>query len=202
MAVEMILPIGNRKTYRLNQIANSQKNILSFIRYPLAPKIGFVLLELIIVVFIIGTLSLLTLPNFRRFSREVFLETASRNLSQCLRFAHFRSVSEGINYRLSFDLEKGSYWLEKVSDNNEELEKLSTSLIREKKLTQNIEFLKIITPRGETTFLGKAYLDFFPDGSGENGLIYLENKEKKINTIELKASTSRVVIYDYEYKKD
>ena len=172
----MISPIGNKKT-------------------------GFVLLELIVVVFIIGTFSLLALPGFRKFSREISLERASRNLRQTIHFAHFRSISEGKNYRIFFDLGKGSFRLEKNSGNGRDFEKITTSLIKERKLVRNVEFLKIITPRGEKRFMDKTYLDFKPDGSSEDCLIYLENKEKKINTIAVKAPTSRVIIYNYEYKE-
>ncbi len=161
---------------------------------------GFVLTELIIVVIIIGTLSLFALPNFRKFSRGVGLERAGRNLSQTIRFAHFHSVSEGKKYRIYFDLEKSGFWVEKSIDDTGKFTKFTTSLIKERTLGRDIEFLKIITPRGES-FMGQAHLDFSPDGGSENCRIYLQNGEKKRNTIVISAPTSRVAIYDYEYNK-
>ena len=173
---------------------------LRVMRYKLKIKEGFILLELIIVIFILGILSVLVLPGFRSFYREISIDKASRRLSQNLRFAHFRSVSEERKYRVFFDLENKKYWMEKASDEEGSFEKIASSLFKERKLPKDIEFFKITTPRGEKQFLGKAYLDFSPDGSSENCLILLENKEKNMKTILVKAPTSRVIIYDYEYE--
>ncbi len=185
MAAKMILPIGN----------NPRKSLKSC-RFKASEK-GFVLLELIIVVLIVGIFSLLTLPGFRKFSREISLERTCRNLSQTIRFTHFRSVSEEKNYRICFDLKEKSFWLEKKSNGEEDFEKFSSSLIKKRKLNQDIQFARIITPRGEEISPGEAHLNFFPDGSSENCLIYLKNKNDKLNTILVKAPTSRVITYDY-----
>ena len=76
-------------------------------------KNAFSLLELILVMALIGTIAAMVAPNLRGFVSAREAERAAEILVTMTRLARTRVASEGIVFRLRFDLAENSYWLEK-----------------------------------------------------------------------------------------
>ncbi len=74
---------------------------------PIRDQRGFTLAELAIVVFIIALLSLLTIPNLADMGGSD-LKSAGRRLAGTVRYLYNEAALEGLNYRLTFDLDKNA----------------------------------------------------------------------------------------------
>jgi prepilin-type N-terminal cleavage/methylation domain-containing protein len=72
---------------------------------------GFTLLELILVMVILSTVLAMAAPSLRGFfgSRKTHDEAAQ--LLALTQYARSAAISEGVTYRLNFDMNKHTYWL-------------------------------------------------------------------------------------------
>lgn len=71
---------------------------------------GYSLIEIVIVIALLGLLSTVAFPNFKKTMARYKLEVAAYELAQNIRLTQQKSISEGITYKIVFDLnQKNSY---------------------------------------------------------------------------------------------
>lgn len=71
---------------------------------------GYTLIEVIMVIALLGLLSTIALPDFKKTMTKYKLEVAAYELAQNIRLTQQKSISEGITYKIVFDLnQKNSY---------------------------------------------------------------------------------------------
>ena len=87
-----------------------EKNVTGYKRQ-LDSNVGFTLLELILVMVILSTVLAMAAPSLRGFfgSRKTHDEAA--RILALTQFARSQAISEGIIYRLNFNIRQHSYWL-------------------------------------------------------------------------------------------
>lgn len=132
---------------------------------------GFTLLELILVMVIISTLLAIASPSLRGFFSSRRTLDAASNIVSLMRLARSQAISEGRNYRFNLNTDDSSYWLTAVDKGtfkclNNEMGKIfllpdGTSVIVEK-------------VKGDS--LNEHYIDFYPEGRVEPGLIRLTDR--------------------------
>ncbi|MEW6417176.1 MAG: prepilin-type N-terminal cleavage/methylation domain-containing protein [Nitrospirota bacterium] len=75
------------------------------------PEMGFTLLELIVVMFIISIVMALIFPSFAGFG-ESKLKSESREIASILRYMNDSAVSRKETFSMKFDLDEGTvYWV-------------------------------------------------------------------------------------------
>ena len=162
---------------------------------------GFTLIELTLVVVIVGILFALVIPYFPGLFATTKLRVAARDLTGTLIYARYLAITERVNHRVNYDLDREEYWIskgEKDSLNSRGVySKLRTSLGRTRALPEGVKIKDISTPRGEFSG-GKDYTTFNPDGSAELSSLHLQNKEGNIHTVIILKTTGRVKTYNYE----
>ncbi len=78
-----------------------------------ASSLGFTMLELMIILFILGILMAISIPSFSSWFPEYRLKCAVRELYSNMQFAKMRAIRAHETYRLTFDYTGNSYTLQK-----------------------------------------------------------------------------------------
>ncbi len=72
---------------------------------------GFTLLELILVMVILSTVLAMAGPSLRGFFASRKTNDTAAQILAFTQYARSQAISEGIRYRLNFDVDERSYWL-------------------------------------------------------------------------------------------
>ncbi len=154
---------------------------------PLKNRNSFTLVELLLVVIILGVFAGLAVPSFRKTYYNQELSNAASNVAFLMRYAQGRAVAERANYRLNFDEENKSCWLEKKSSSGENVfERISSGFAR-----------GIIFPAGIKVSPELKPVGFYPDGKIDSVKIYLERKNTAAFTISTQGHIGYVEVLDF-----
>src|SRR5262245_35949655 len=82
----------------------------------LIPSLGFTLLELSLVMFIIGLLLTIVVPRLGDLS-GTRLESSARRLAALARYLNGEAAFKSQLYRLNYDLDKRAYWVSSLTAN-------------------------------------------------------------------------------------
>src|SRR6476646_52216 len=72
---------------------------------------GVTLIELLLLMVIIAIVAAIAAPTLSGFGRRRRLENATNQLMAVARWARTRAISDGLVYRLNFDMNARKYWL-------------------------------------------------------------------------------------------
>jgi type II secretion system protein H len=72
---------------------------------------GFTLIEIIVVLVIIGIIAIFTVPYFGGFANRTKLDSACRTWMAYANYARSQAVMQGVNYRMTCDLDQQTYTL-------------------------------------------------------------------------------------------
>ena len=138
---------------------------------------GFTLVELMIVLTLLAIMALGVAPVFRGSFARVRADHAARDLFAEIKAAQERAVSEGVEYRVYFNLKENTYWPARpgLSKDGEPgfvpVETPGEDPIRAP------DRLVIADVKGRKGGPGGAvYLAFYPSGVGDAGEITLHDK--------------------------
>lgn len=149
---------------------------------------GFTLIELAVVIAILGVMIALVAPRFADLG-EANLKRSARHLTGMIRFLRDEAQAKKTVFRLKFDIQAGTYWVEALALNEEdktaEYRKVSLVIAGEGSLAGNTTFRDIAVPGHPDD----PYLLFTPDGWVERALIHLRNGDDKDFTLIVKPLT-------------
>ncbi len=149
---------------------------------------SFTLVELLLVVIILGVFVGLAVPSFRKTYFNLELSNTAGNVAFLMRYAQARALAERVNYRLNFDQENKSCWLEKKSVSGEDVfERVSSGFAR-----------SIFFPAGIKVSPELKPIGFYPNGKIDSVKIYLENKNQAVFTISTKGQVGYVEVLDFK----
>lgn len=169
----MMLPIGKRK----NNLLKNKNN----------PVQGFTLVELLLVVIILSIISGIAIPSFKKTYLNLQLNNTADNIAYLLRLGQARAVTQRSQYRLVFNPEFKSCWLEKeVSINPSTFERLSSKFSR-----------NIVVPSGIIIQIENRIINIYPDGKFDPVEIYLKNRNEKTLLISTIGSLGYVEVQDF-----
>lgn len=154
-------------------------------------KQGFTLLELMLVLLILSITAMMVFPKLSSFGAGNLKRTV-RHLSGLIQYLAQESASTKQVYRLRYDLEQASYWVD-AFQKNREFAAATDPLLARRSLPEGIRFEDVVTPRGKVN-QGEAYTDIFKMGV-EKTAIHLQEGEK-IWTLAVNPLTGRVKVYD------
>lgn len=183
---------------------------------------GFSLLELLVVVAILGLIFAVAVPSMSRFF-GVSIQSSTREIATTIRNAFNGAVVTGRVYRLVYDLDKSTYWVEMgpagVLVDTEEAKKTRERFGRKKKekdaskaksegfqlaravtrkpigLPLGVVFDDVITPASSTPVAkGRAYTHFFPHGLAEQTLVHLKDTSNHRLSLVIQATSGQTEI--------
>jgi len=74
-------------------------------------KSGFTLIELIIVIGIISSVTVISTLSIGNFLSQTHLKSSAEDIASTLRWARRLAITKRANYKVVFDTERGRYWI-------------------------------------------------------------------------------------------
>ena len=157
-------------------------------------RCGFTLIELILVIGIMSSVTLICALSADNFLSKTRLESSAQDVASTLRCARRYAITRRMEHRVVFDLERGRYWIEDREGNVVE---------KGKGLSKNVIFADPCLGKwGEEDGLVEFddidddSISFYPQGAAETGSIYLQDKDSgRWYTITITGPTGCVRIY-------
>jgi prepilin-type N-terminal cleavage/methylation domain-containing protein len=181
---------------------------------------GFTFVELTVVIIIIGIMMSVTVPRFGSMFSKASLGAAARRLAGTMGYLRNAAAKEGRSYFLNIDLETHEFWVTVVSEGadpylinqggfvdpqDEELsgyEEVADPFLRRTRLEKQIAFERIVLPNGAEVVEGRFMIEFRPDGTADETLIYMRNPKGKIYTLHLEQYNGQARLYKFAYAPD
>jgi Tfp pilus assembly protein FimT len=149
-------------------------------------NLGFTFIELVLVILIVLVLTGLSSPLFSRAYAAMELDVASHRIAQKIEFAREMAIRERVAYKVCFNFEKRTSWIEKRSiSDSPEFAKIKARVQDRSPLSPN---LKISGTKTEIVLK--------PDGTSDNVQLLMQNKKGKGLVIEIVEAGGLVKIYD------
>lgn len=153
---------------------------------------GFTLVELCVILFLLGLFSLLLIPNLARFGRGE-LDASARRLRGTIKYLFNEAALTGLEHRLVFDLEQGSYRAMRLQPNGE-----LTGLQgpgKGTRLPAGVRF-QDLTLRGRGTFsTGEVTTRIHPTGWLEETILHLQDESGAQVTLRVSPLSGTADIY-------
>jgi len=150
----------------------------------LPPCLGFTLLELSLVLFIIGLLVTVLVPRLGDLSGSR-LEASARRLASLARYLNGEAAFHGQLYRLNYDLDKRAYWVSVLASqqNTPEFIVETSLLARPVQLPPSITFADVHVLSGSRVSTGQVYTHFYPQGYTDPTTIHLRDQYSRVMTV-------------------
>jgi prepilin-type N-terminal cleavage/methylation domain-containing protein len=132
---------------------------------------GFTLLELILVMVILCTVLAMVSPSLRGFFSSRQINQVGEQILLLTRYTKTCSVSSGNYYRICFDLDKNTYWLSALTEN--EYVQLENTWGRSFVIPSDIHIRFQNVPQQG----GRYYLEYNPQGYGRECKLRLEDSK-------------------------
>lgn len=153
---------------------------------------GFTLIELTVVLFVIALTVSLTLPLLGKVG-DGDLHTAGRRLAGTVKYLYNEAVLEKSLYRLTFDLDHGSYRAERQNADGEWSE--LPGRMGERELPGSVALKRIsINGRGSFTS-GRVSMQIYPAGWLDETVLYLQDGKYR-QTLRVSSLTGTTEFYD------
>ena len=160
---------------------------------PETRQAGFTLIELVLVVLLLGLMASLGIPALSNMEPDG-LAASTRRLAGTVKYLYNEAAMSGVEHRLIFNLDDGSYEARRLSPSGE-LETLQ-GVAAKHSLSEGVRFLRINQPgRGEQNS-GTVTTAFLPSGWLEPTIIHLQDAKKRQMTLRLAPLTGLTEIYE------
>jgi type IV fimbrial biogenesis protein FimT len=145
---------------------------------------GFTITELMIVVAIMGSLTVVATPSLSRWLTSIRLASATREMASTLQFARIKAITQNTSIRIHFDTTAHTY---QMQQHNAAALTIWNNVDKAKKLPAGIRFVSV-TGNPVTFQSGRG--STLP---GSNSTITLQNTQGKTNAIVV-AQTGRILV--------
>jgi general secretion pathway protein H len=159
--------------------------------------LGFTLLELAVVLFIVGVLITVALPQLGDLS-GARLESSARRLTALVRYLNGEAAFRGRVCRLHYDLDQRSYWVTVLSPGQGTAEFVADSspLARPVQLPPTVAFADVQVPSVGRVTRGQVYTHFYPQGYTDPTVIRLRDQQARILTVMIPSLTGEARVYE------
>jgi len=173
-------------------------------RWRPAPEAGFTLIELMLVMFIIGTILAVALPKFSNIGGGS-LKHETRTLIGNIQALYGEATFTRRQHRLVFDLGENRYWAEvaqvaEVGSEGETLavrfQPVAATFLKPVKLPINIEISDVQSGSRGKKSMGTAYTYFHPLGQVDFTTIHMAQGDDDIMTLQVNPITGKVTLAD------
>jgi general secretion pathway protein H len=124
-------------------------------------KLGFTLIELIVVLFILSLTTAIILPSFWK-TEEATIKSDARYIASTLRYINDNAISKKQKYVFTIDLDKNSWGFKSSQEN------------RQITMSKGAELQNVVIPSLGEVSTGEVLLLFGPTGTEEPVLIHLK----------------------------
>ena len=132
-------------------------------------RIGFTLIELVLVILLISILTGLSTPLFRRTFSDILLRNAAFDMSKLINYAQEMAIIDKLSYKLNLELEKNEY---RLTRRNIAGEATSFETIKGR-------YGKVYSLPGDMELdCDKEEVLFYPDGRSDEVEIEIRDKKK------------------------
>jgi prepilin-type N-terminal cleavage/methylation domain-containing protein len=164
-------------------------------------KMGFTLLELLVVILIIGMFAAFAAVRLDGAVSGGDLRLASRMIIGEIRALRGKAAHTHRTQQLTFDIDKQYFYpvLEEVEKEETafgDIEKDDKETDSRRKLPEGVFFEDVAILSKDKIQNGEATILFFPDGTIERSLIHLRNEKDGVYTLEINPLTGAVKIHD------
>ena len=161
---------------------------------------GLTLLELVVVILIIATITAVVAPRFVGTFTTVGLKSSAARVATTIRYVRHLAVKERLYYRLHCDELRNSYWVSAEKDPEhapQVFAPVADSFVGEGRLSGGVSFRNIY--KVGTGDDHAEFIAFSPKGRIEKAYLYLENEQTgQIFTV-VTYPFGRVTTYDHEF---
>jgi general secretion pathway protein H len=154
---------------------------------------GFTLVEIVVVMVLISLFMVFSIPLFSNIGTSS-LGSSARRLSGTIKYLFNESALSGLEYRLIYDLDQGTYRAQILEANGELADAPDQG--REAALKGDVRFKELQLPgRGKFT-MGQVTTRIHPSGWVEETIIHLDDGDGKILTLKVTPLTGTTEIFD------
>lgn len=155
---------------------------------------GFTLIEIVVVVFIVGSLLYIATPKLLE-KTDVNLKSASRTLSGTIKYFYNEAVFKKSIYRLNFDLDNNQYWPEVLD--GQQFVRRSGILFKPRQLPDGVHFedMETVRTEGKVDSGRDVFLIFLPTGYVDPAVIHLRTGDTNYFTLSTNPYTGITKVY-------
>ncbi len=159
---------------------------------------GFTLIELTVVLFLVGILLSLAVPNIDNFMFHSDLKSTARSLKAAVRVLRSKSIATGRYAVLCFDLDKGTYWGELEPKQEQPFNTMGENerVVSERYLPEGIRYVDAMNFNVEKTESGILRSILNPKGVIEETVLHLADRRNRNLTVIINAYTGRFSLYE------
>jgi len=158
---------------------------------------GFTLIELIVVLVILGVLTIFSIPYFGGYANRTKLDSACREWVATINYARSQAVTQGVNYRLTCNLDQQNYRLTYESSSTGTAgEYIAPSDLwgQTIALDSSLRLVSIQLDQNPIQESGEVIIIFTPRGTSNDVTVTFQNSDQNASQVILKGVTGLVKI--------
>ena len=153
---------------------------------------GFTLIEMVVVLVIIGIISVFSVPYFGGFANRTKLDSACHDWIAYANYARSEAATQGVNYRLTCDMDQQSYWLTYESPSTGvagEYIAPGNSWGQVVNIDSSLRMVSIQVDQNQPQTSGVVTLSFTPRGTTNDAVLIFRNYDQDEKQIVLRGIT-------------
>jgi len=156
-------------------------------------KNGFTLVEIVVVMVLISLFMVLSIPLFSNIGTSS-LGTSARRLSGTIKYLYNESVISGREYRLVYDLDRGTYRAQILETSGELVDAPDQG--RQAALKGTVRFRDLQLPGRGKFSMGEVTTRIHPSGWVEETIIHLGDGDSEVLTLRVMSLTGTTEVFD------
>jgi len=154
---------------------------------------GFTLVEIVVVMVLISLFMVFSIPLFGNIGTSS-LDSSARRLSGTIKYLFNESALSGLEYRLIYDLDHGTYRAQILDENNQLVD--ASDQGRQAKLKGSVRFKDLQVPGRGKTSAGQVTTFIHPSGWVEETIIHLDDGDNAMLTLRVMPLSGMTEIYE------
>lgn len=163
-----------------------------------ARKAGYTIMEVTVVVLILAVLTSAVAPLFHTTLVRLRTEQGVKEFLTALQYSQERAVSDGREFRMFFNTQDNSYWIERFVEVDEKDERVFEPFeqFERRQLPEGLSFRRIAAKRDRVT--RAQYITLYPSGASDTATIRIERANGRALTIETRGRAGGFRVRDRE----